>query len=198
MQMSRIKTANHCQSYGVSAMDEKLSSGILVDRPFGGVPILWRNELSKYIKVIECDCNRYAAIQLCIANLCKFVIHCVYFPCNSNCQDYVVKASNVISKIELNLNNYSSSSHILAGDYNFACVDGVIGHDLFKSVVSNYSLTCCDNLNTSNVDYSYCHATLNQFSLLDHFFVTDNINQSILNYPIIDSGLNLSDHLPIN
>jgi exonuclease III len=85
--------------YGVSAMDEKLSSAILVGRPFGGVAILWKKELSNFIKTVDTDCDRYVAIQFCINNLCKFVMHCVYFPCNSNSQDYIVDASNIISKI---------------------------------------------------------------------------------------------------
>jgi len=37
-----------------------------------------------------------------------------------------------------------------------------------------------------------------QSSLLDHFFVSDNVKQSIVNYEIIDSGINLSDHLPVS
>ena len=179
-------------------MNEKLSSGILVGRPFGGVAILYKIDLSNHIKIIDCDCDRYVAIQLYIKYICNFVIHCVYFPCNSNCPDYIVDASNIISKIELNFNNYSSSSHLLAGDFNFVCADGIAGYDLFKSIIPNYGLTCCDNLNTSNVNYTYCHATLNQSSLLDHFFVSDNVKQSIVNYEIIDSGINLSDHLPVS
>ena len=33
---------------------------------------------------------------------------------------------------------------------------------------------------------------------MDHFFVTDKIKQTIVNYEIIDSGINLSDHLPVS
>src|ERR1700743_1948336 len=52
--------------HGVSAMDEKLSSGILVGRPFGGVAILWKNELSNFITIVESDCDRYVAVQFCV------------------------------------------------------------------------------------------------------------------------------------
>ena len=86
-------------------MDEKLSSEILVGRPFGGVAVLWKNNLSNYIKIIDSVSDRYVAIQFCIDNMCKFVIHCVYFSCNSNRQEYILDASNLISLIELNINN---------------------------------------------------------------------------------------------
>src|SRR5437899_3935493 len=74
--LHKLKTINEqFNCYGISAMVEKLSSGILVGRPFGGVAILWRNDLSNYIKIVDSDCDRYVAIQLCINSICKLVIH---------------------------------------------------------------------------------------------------------------------------
>ena len=41
--------------FGLSSMNMKTVQDILVGRPFGGVAVLWRKKLSKYITVIDKD-----------------------------------------------------------------------------------------------------------------------------------------------
>ena len=95
-------------SFSVSSMEEKLSSGILVGRPFGGVAVLWKKHLSNYIKIIDRDDRgRYIAF-LFSHNNCNFLIHCVYFPCSASSNEFVIDCSNLIAKIELNLINHST------------------------------------------------------------------------------------------
>jgi len=43
----------------------------------------------------------------------------------------------------------------------------------------------------------YCNYSLNHSSFLDHTFVTDNIRQDIVCAEVHNTGVNLSDHMPV-
>jgi len=44
---------------------------------------------------------------------------------------------------------------------------------------------------------TYCNYSLNHSSFLDHMFVTDNIRQDIVCAEVHNTGVNLSDHMPV-
>ena len=97
------------------------------------------------------------------------------------------------------LNTNADVKHIIAGDFNFECRPGNVGYDLFAQIAADYGLVCCDSkVKSTNVLYTYNHETLRQQSWLDHFFVSKELHSSIYDVKIIDSGCNLSDHLPIS
>jgi len=95
------------------------------------------------------------------------------------------------------LSMYAGDYHIIGGDFNFECADGNIGFDIFKDLVVDYNLKCCDNNVNNVINYTYIHETLNHKSWIDHFFVSDALLKSVICCDIIDTGENLSDHLPI-
>jgi len=80
------------QCCSISAMDNKAASGILVGRPFGGVAVLWRKSLSNRIKIVCSDDidGRYISLKLCNSAARDIVMTCVYFPCITTRNDYVV------------------------------------------------------------------------------------------------------------
>ena len=94
------------QCYSLSAMDNKVASGILVGRPFGGVAILWNKKLSNCVNILDSDDTdgRFISIKLCnkaatIVN--SIVLTCVYFPCvTTPLQDYISSCSSIIAHIE--------------------------------------------------------------------------------------------------
>ena len=43
--------------YGKSAMDNRVMSGMLRGRPFGGVGVLVRKDLAPFIKLYDCDAD---------------------------------------------------------------------------------------------------------------------------------------------
>jgi exonuclease III len=189
-------------SFGLSAMNSKAAEGILVGRPFGGVAILWNNKLSNIFNRVASDdqFGRYISAKLHIRGVFDIIITCVYFPCVKSKNEYIVEASPIIGHIENVLSAYNVAEHVIAGDFNFPFDFGNGGFDLFKSVVQDYDLHCCDSdtISISNIRYTYCHESLNQFSWLDHFVVTNKLRQFLNNIHIVDSGANLSDHLPIS
>ena len=192
---------NDFSAVGVSAMLGKSENSIIVGRPFGGVAILYNKFIFKNIKILEKDCTdgRFIAINF-VSSMFDLIVHCVYFPCRSSSglQNYITDFSSVCSKIESLLINFPNSSHLIMGDYNFECNDNSPGFNLFKDLINDYDLFCCDSLNSSMINFSYFHETLNQQSWLDHCFVTNNLKHFVTLFEIFDSGLNCSDHNPIS
>ena len=88
-------------------MNMKTSQDILVGRPFGGVAVLRRKELSKYFTIIDKDDANDKFISFIINKYFdrSIVISCVYFPyytLNAK-QDYIVDASIIIAFIDNDL-----------------------------------------------------------------------------------------------
>jgi len=50
----------------------------------------------------------------------------------------------------------------------------------------------------SDILYTYCHDSLGRFSVINHVFVNTTLAGNIINYRTADSGLNLSDHVPVS
>jgi len=186
--------------FSVSAMDAKISNGILVGRPFGGTAILCRSNLLKFITLIEIDSNsgRFISIRYHTGSI-DIIITNVYFPTYKTSVDYTIECSYLIAYIERILTEFSFCKHIIAGDYNFDFADSSSAFGLFKHVIDNYSMICCDNLSgPQSVNYTYCHSSLLHYSWIDHFIVSNDLVNENLAFEIIDNGANLSDHLPIS
>lgn len=186
-------------SFNLSSMNAKSASGIMIGRPFGGVGILWRKNLANCIEILEGDENdgKFLSIML-HSGTYDIVITCVYFPCLSALNEYTISSSAIISHIDSMLTNYPTAKHIIAGDFNFECTNN-IGFNLFSEVVKDYGLYACDELHVNKVlGHTYRHETLNHFSWIDHFFISNDLRKSVRGCEIIDSGANLSDHHPIS
>ena len=189
------------QAFCLSSMNAKAAAGILVGRPFGGVAVLWRKSLSNRITILESDDaeGKFLSIKLAGCGTKDLVITCVYLPCVTTSRDYIIASSSIISYIENILTNYADALHLIAGDFNFPCNDGNVGYDLFKDILTDYNLLCCDDkIKNNDILYTYIHESLDQRSWLDHFFVSKDLYDNVLDCSIIDSGVNLSDHLPIS
>jgi len=146
-------------SFGVSAMNSKSENSVLVGRPFGGTAILVNVNVLKYITLIEVDqdSGRYVGIRYC-RDAVDFILINVYFPYYKSSPDYTVDCCSLIANFERIFNNFSHCSIIIAGDFNFSYCNSSIGFDLFKHVVEDYNLICCDNLNPNLKNkYTYCH-----------------------------------------
>ena len=183
---------------GISSMKEKMAAGLMAGRPFGGVAILWNNKLNFNMNIIHQDeSGRYLSISLSNQYV-SIIVHCVYFPCFSTKENYIVEITDFIAKIELSLNNLPTLYHVISGDFNFECNVNNKSYQLFETLLDSCNLFMCDSLNSSNLNYSYNHVGLGHRSWIDHCFVSSNLKDYISNFTIIDSGINYSDHLPIS
>ena len=71
-----------------------------------------------------------------------------------------------------------------------------MGFSLLKDAIDDHNVICCDN-QFSGATYTYQHETLCQYSWLDHFLMTSDLERVIACCKVIESGENFSDHLPI-
>ena len=90
---------------------------------------------------------------------------------------------------------------IVGGDFNFNFELDDKVRDLFDIVTDNSLVTCnglleCDDCSLTH-PVTFRHNVAHSGTFIDHFCVTRNLKHSVVKSYIIDSGANLSDHLPI-
>ena len=86
---------------GWSAMQDKIQSGILLGRPFGGLGLLVRKNLNVNISTVDVMPNcRCAAVKCVFENNFTLLLFSVYFPCYSNSHEYKCELSDCLGFIE--------------------------------------------------------------------------------------------------
>ena len=58
-------------------------------------------------------------------------------------------------------------------------------------------LDAVDNFVNCDINYTYKHNSLDRSSKIDYFLISKNMSNLIVDYHVIDCGLNHSDHFPI-
>ena len=182
-----------------SAMSEKIRSGFLRGRPFGGVAVLVRKAIIRNIRVVGVDTNnRCLAVMITFHGDHKMLLIDVYLPCSEPSNEYRSALLDSLGFIEncIVCNDYDAM--MIVGDFNFDCVDSYPGYSVFKSLCDEYKVMCCDSRAKSGIKYTYFHESLNRYSVIDHMFIDEDAFANVIEYDTIDSGLNLSDHVPIS
>ena len=172
-------------------MDFVSGKGILRGRPFGGVGILVNKRHAKFVK---CLCKEERFIIILIYNI---IIINVYLPVNTDNDIYSVCLLDILTSLSNTIGQYPDSKVIITGDFNCNIVDNSIGSTLIRQFMLEYKLLCCDSFCTSDISYTYHHATLDSRSYIDHFLISDYMEKDILSCDIVDSAVNFSDHLPV-
>ena len=73
-------------------------------RPFGGIAMLWRKSLNKYISIVTYDCDRIVGLKF-ESNSFAALFVCVYLPydCSDNFDNYMfllAKISQIIDEFQ--------------------------------------------------------------------------------------------------
>ena len=115
----------------MSKIDE--STDILQGRYSGGVALLWRKELGRFIRVIDLSVNWCVAIEL-VMDSTKFVIFNVYLPyqCNDNEDDYI----NCLSALKTFIDELDCTNFVIIGDWNANL--GNSGSTLFQPLMLDF------------------------------------------------------------
>lgn len=174
----------------VSGMDE---SKDIYGRPYGGCAILWRKSLSNTIVPIDTKSKRIAAIKLTYENS-EMVIFSVYMPCDNGSKN-ISEYSDVLDDISVLFHEHSVQMAVIGGDFN--CDFGRSSQQtaLLKSYVRSTQLF---NVNCNyDIDYTCRNSFTGTSSLIDHFFVTQNLIDCVTKVNVMHRGDNLSDHSPI-
>jgi len=93
--------------------------------------------------------------------------------------------------------NLARWANLPEGPYIFECKMSNNGYVEFNRLMNDYNLCCCDSLDRNLCGYTYCHASLDHYSLIDLVFVSSDIVSLVSNYTTVSNGANLSDHLPV-
>lgn len=183
---------------GCSAMDSVCSEGLLrCGRPFGGVGILHRKNLSAKLFVVAYHSEgRCVAVTLDYGNL-YLLCFGVYLPCDDSSQHYHNCLSDVFGFIESTAELYPGYKCMILGYFNFECVNSSLRYCDFTPLINEMNLTVCDSMDSNSVGYTYSHNTLNHRSLIDHVFVHKDVVPLISEYKVLLDATNCSDHLPV-
>ena len=86
---------------------------------------------------------------------------------------------------------------ILGGDFNIVFVKEMSCREVFKYFGKSRKLKLCDSKVVSPIRITYRSKANGSESFIDHFFVNEALFAKVQTSEIIDSGVNLSDHLPL-
>ena len=177
---------------GISGFD---NTDVLSGRPFGGVAILWRSDLSVTVSVLATNSKRVCAVRM-DSDVYKMLFINVYMPyegddCTTN--DFADQLIN----IENICNNNSECHVIVGGDFNVDFARDRLHTVLLNNFCDTIGLNPVIRHNNYNVDYSY-NFGLCRFSILDHFLLSGSIyDNSVISISVMHDADNASDHDPI-
>ena len=177
---------------GISAMDDVTSNSVLKGRPFGGCGFLIKSSYAKNVTAEICK-KRFAIII--IDTFAYITVYLAKFK-NEIDLDILVE---ILSEIEECIVQLNPTGLIFCGDLNMCLHRGSnsIQVKLFLEFLNRYQLSLCNLLIHCDVDYTYCHESLQHYSYIDYFAISDNITGSLVDFNIFENAMNLSDHNPV-
>jgi len=174
--------------FGSSAMHERISSGPLIGRPFGGTAIIInKKHIRNSVSLVSGD--RFTAVK--IAN---WLLITVYMPCVGTYQRDLLY-SDTLSELDALISLHSTCSCLIGGDFNVQLdrIDNIsVGVNNFNC---NNQLHRCDVLFPVADRFTYFNDSLQCASTID-YFLTSNVSDTV-GFNIVDLDINLSDHRPI-
>ena len=130
----------------------------------------------------------------------SYVLLAIYMPCdnfsNTVNQEYVDVVNT--STIELVTNSEDCNGIIVCGDFNtFFSRSNAQSTCLTDFMKRNRLISSRDNPHV-NIDFTYRNHSLNLFSVIDHFIVSSNIDDSITASIVLCDPTNISFHNAIS
>jgi exonuclease III len=111
---------NDYDVYHSSSMEEKLQSGILNGRPFGGTAILIDKRLSKRTFQLSTNCSRLTAVRYGMPKGPDIIFCSIYMPYNDNSIDYFVEFESVIGVMQSLVDSCIGCKFMFGGDLNIS------------------------------------------------------------------------------
>lgn len=184
----------------------KSSNTISKGRGSGGLAILWKKSLTKYVSQIESENYRVQAAKFSFPES-HFLLVNLYFmvdPQNDNFND--LELMNILSEIERIISASDCKHVLLAGDLNCDFSRNTNMVNIVKQFIESNGLEVFwtnpynpDNPNISEVRYTYSNTVNNvtHSSIIDHFIGNSTLYNSVVDADVIHSVDNHSNHSPI-
>ena len=176
-------------TFGCSAMTDRIQSGPLYGRPYGGVITLVKKSLRNITEIVHCD-ERFNVIK--IGN-CLFIN--VYLPCDGT-KDRMFICETLLADIFTWRQQYCDLDCFIAGDFNANLNDT---NSAIVKCINNFiyslSLSRADTLFPNAGNFTYANNSLQHYSYIDYMLTSRAA--SVVNFTIYEPDINFSDHLPI-
>lgn len=170
-------------------MINRIESGLLIGRPFGGVMIMINNDLRRITRTIHCS-DRYAIVE--IGN---YIIVDIYLPCVGT-PDRLMLCQDILVEIWSWCERYFDHEILIAGDFNINLDNDDELARFMHAYCTEHSLIRCDNLFPSAKAATFVNESLSQHSQIDYMLTSSPKN--VISYEVIEPDINFSDHLPIS
>ena len=182
-----------------SGMEQSVSDGILVGRPFGGVSIAWSPDLDHCITPLtNSNHKRIVGVELKTSDK-DVLLFSIYMPYlnHSRRAECVAETIDAISMLDTLIDQYPNHLVIIGGDLNTEMKGHSPFDPLWADFLTKNQLTACMSQFPPH-SITYHHKSLDQKKWIDHFLVSPSLlNSSLSMFRILDEGDNLSDHFPI-
>jgi len=183
--------------YHTSAMEHKLTSGLVTGRPFGGTAILVRENVFKQITPLTVNTVRATAICCSSPGQRNLVVMSVYMPWDDRSlyqhDEYVF----TVGCIQAIVDAHPDCNFLFGGDWNL-CKNGRYSAELCVRRFCTDNQFCWVDTCTDRIDYTYHNDNNDHYSLIDHFICSANLIHEGDKTRIMIDGLNTSDHFAIS
>ena len=184
-----------CSSYLISGMPSNI---VHEGRPYGGCGIIWRRNLNFRVLPISTSSSRLCCSVLEL-NSIKILAACAYMPCDCsfNNSSNIDEFCSVLEELSRVCIEQNIDFIVFGGDLNTDLKRSSPHTLLLNQFMANENLKSCLKYHGSKVTYTFESKINNAMSLIDHFYVTENLFNFITGYEVLIDVDNPSDHVPV-
>ena len=101
---------------------------------------------------------------------------------------------DVLTEISRIVHVYEEYEVVIGGGFNTAYIRNNAHSTLLRHFCEVESLVNANMHKKADIDYTYCNYVSGTTSIIDHFLLTEQAYDFIINVQVVHSGNNLSDH----
>ena len=171
--------------------------GVKAGRPYGGVAICYHANLKCKIDIIPTDSKSICALKITIEQISILIVN-IYMPCSENIEA-LDKYTNILQEISTLCIKSATQHLIIAGDWNADPCRNDRRTTLFKEFMAQENLINVLDMNIANVPYTYWNQRVSPptTSTVDHFLLSPNLANTVVQYETIFQHNDFSDHFPV-
>jgi len=193
-ELNKLCSSPNLAVMGVSGMEPDRHR---LGRPFGGCAMLYKSSLECSFSPVDTASRRIFATVAQFNCMQKYLLVCVYMPCDSRDRNSYVMFSEVLTHIESVLLAHPDVDYvIIGGDLNVDMKRADSERPpLLREFCVRLGLHLCSS---PSIDYTYQNEATGVKSVIDHFIISENLCNQVIDFNVTHDGDNLSDHEPLH
>ena len=177
----------------------KCNNTINRGRGKGGLAVIWKKHLTKYVTKVPWNNFRLQAIKFSLPQ-CEFLLINSYFPCDPQTENFDdSELLNVLADLKSLTKQSKCHNVLLAADLNCHFSRETYFTTLVADSMNDLNLSVLWDHPDFPVDYTYCNIANDtaSFSTIDHFAISPMLEKVVIEAGVVHSGENTSNHEPI-